>query len=337
MTRIFLTHNRPALRHYYGDRAYRLLASMAQVNFHDSDAETTRQDIVRLAHDCDILVSFRIPPIDAQLMDALPRLAAICRVAVDIRNIDLHYASQQGILVARATPGFGASVAEWVVGAMICLARHIDSASHAYRNGQQPTPRMGTELRGATLGIIGYGTIGQYLARLGRAFGMQLIINDPYLRLEAEPGIVQAALDELLAQSDFVVCLAPATPETANLVNLSAFRKMKQSAYFINASRAELVNEADLLRALDAGLIAGCALDVGSAKDQMPPGKLAAHPRVIATPHVGGLTPQAAEHQAMDSVRQIQALLQGRMPECSVNATHATRASERFGLQLPVQ
>ncbi|CAP44162.1 hydroxyacid dehydrogenase [Bordetella petrii] len=337
MTRIFLTHNRAALRHYYGEPAYRMLAGMAQVAFHDSDSEPTQDDIVRQARDCDILVSFRIPPIDARLLAALPRLAAVCRVAVDIRNIDVDYASRHGILVMRATPGFGASVAEWVVGAMVMLARHMGPATCAYQNGQRPVPLMGTELRAATLGIIGYGTIGRYLAGLARAFGMRLVINDPHVRVDTEPGVTQATLDELLAQSDFVVCLAPAIAETARLINLPAFRKMKPSAYFINASRAELVDEDDLLQALDAGLIAGCALDVGSAQDQMPPARLAAHPRVVATPHIGGLTPQASEHQAMDSVRQVRALLEGRMPECSVNAAHATRARDRFGLRLPAQ
>ncbi|HYG42794.1 MAG TPA: hydroxyacid dehydrogenase, partial [Bordetella sp.] len=300
MTRIFLTHNRAALQHYYGEQAYQLLASMGQVAFHDSDKEPTREDIVRQAGDCDILVSFRIPPIDAQLMAALPRLAAVCRVAVDIRNIDLDYASRHGILVTRATPGFGPSVAEWAIGTMIMLGRHIGTAAYAYRHGRQPVPLMGTQLRGATLGIIGYGTIGRYLAGLGRAFGMQLLISDPYVQAENAPGLVQVSLDELLAQSDFVVCLAPATAETAHLMNLPMFRKMKRTAYFINASRAELVNEDDLLQALDTGLIAGCGLDVGSAKDQMPQARLAAHPKVVATPHVGGLTPQASEHQAMD-------------------------------------
>jgi len=335
MTRIFLTHNRAALRHYYGDRAFQLLTALGDVRFHDSDADTTHDDIVRQARDCDILISFRVPPIDAALMQALPNLAAVCRVAVDIRNIDLACANRLGILVARATPGFGPSVAEWVVGVMISLARHIDTASMAYRNGLDPVPPMGRELRAATLGIIGYGTIGQYLAQLARAFGMNIIVNDPYAGVEQDAGLQQGSLDTLLTQSDFVVCLAPATAETANLIDLSRFQQMRRSAYFINASRAELVNESDLLQALDDGLIAGCALDVGSAIDQKPPMRLATHSKIIATPHVGGLTPEASAHQAMDSVRQVQALIAGQLPEPCVNAAYATRARDRFGLALP--
>lgn len=335
MTRLFLTHNRPTLANYFGQHALELLRQVADVSFHDSDNETTHQDIIRLARDCQILVSFRIPAITAELMSALPNLAAVCRVAVDIRNIDLDYANHHGILVTRASPGFGPSVAEWALGAMISLARHMAVAYNSYQNGQAPKPLMGRELRGSNLGIIGYGTIGQYLGRLGRALGMNLIICDPYAHLADAQGIIQTQLDDLLARSDFVVCLAPATAETTHLINASAFQKMKRSAYFINASRAELVNEHDLIQALDAGQIAGCAIDVGSAKDQMPPLTLASHPKVLATPHVGGLTPEAAEHQAMDSVRQVHALLQGMLPDGCVNAAHASRAKQVFGLALP--
>jgi D-3-phosphoglycerate dehydrogenase len=336
MTRVFLTHNRSALNNYYGQRAFDELSQLAQVTFHDSDNETTEADIIRLASDCEILVSFRIPPISAQLISSLPNLAAICRVAVDIRNIDVNYASQNGILVTRASPGFGPSVGEWVLGAMINLARHMGSALRSYQQGLVPAAVMGRELRGANLGIVGYGTIGKYLARLGCALGMKVIVTDPHTDAGDEPGITQATLGETLAQSDFVICLAPAIPETANLFNLSAFQQMKRSAYFINASRAELVDESALLQALDTGLIAGCALDVGSARDQTPPLALATHPKVLATPHVGGLTPEAAEHQAMDSVQQVQALLQGELPKGCVNAAHATRAHKLFGIELPV-
>lgn len=335
MTRIFLTHNRAALRHYYGEHAYKMLSGLGELRFHDSEHATTAGDILRQARDCDILVSFRVPPIDAALLRALPNLAAVCRVAVDIRNIDVECASRLGVMVTRATPGFGASVAEWVIGVMIDLARHIHIAAAAYREARMPVALMGRELRGATLGIIGYGTIGQALAKLARGFGMHLIAHDPYASLEGESDIRQAALDTLLAQSDFVVCLAPATPQTANLMNMARFGQMQRSAYFINASRAELVNEADLIKALDDDLIAGCAVDVGSGRDQMPPLTLASHPKVLATPHIGGLTPQAVEHQAMDSVRQVRALIEGRVPDHAVNAPFATRARDRFGIVLP--
>jgi D-3-phosphoglycerate dehydrogenase len=122
-----------------------------------------------------------------------------------------------------------------------------------------------------------------------------------------------------------VVCLAAATEATENMMNAAAFAAMKPDAYFINASRGNLVDEDALLAALDAGTIAGCAVDVGRAPDQMPSPRVAAHPRVIASPHIGGLTPPAVEHQALETVAQVAELLQGRAPQGAVNAQQATR------------
>jgi D-3-phosphoglycerate dehydrogenase len=133
----------------------------------------------------------------------------------------------------------------------------------------------------------------------------------------------------VLQESDFLVCLAAATPETENLMNAAAFAAMKPGAYFINASRGELVDDDALLQALDSGRLAGCAVDVGRAPDQMPSPRVAAHPRVIATPHVGGLTPPAVEHQAMETVAQVADIQRGRVPLGAVNAKQAHRWKNR--------
>ncbi|MGN4221462.1 NAD(P)-dependent oxidoreductase, partial [Burkholderia gladioli] len=131
-----------------------------------------------------------------------------------------------------------------------------------------------------------------------------------------------------------VVCLAPANADTAQLMNAERFAAMKPGAVFVNAARGELVDEAALLAALDGGRLGGCALDVGMAADQMPSARLAAHPLVIATPHVGGLTPGAIEHQSLETVAQVEALLQGRIPAGAVNAAHATRLARRQPIEL---
>ena len=155
--------------------------------------------------------------------------------------------------------------------------------------------------------------IGEYLAPLCVALGMTVLIADPLKKVSA-PGLKQVAFGELLAQSDFVVCLAIANEQTENLMNAAAFAQMKKSAYFINLSRGNLVDEAALTAALDAKQIAGAALDVGRAQDQMPSPALAKRGDVIATPHMAGLTPDAAEHQAFNTVNQVAQLLAGRMP-----------------------
>jgi D-3-phosphoglycerate dehydrogenase len=147
-----------------------------------------------------------------------------------------------------------------------------------------------------------------------------VLINDPYVK-----DVEQVPMDELLAQSDYVVPLAVATAETENLMNDVAFSTMKKGAFFINASRGNLVDESALVRALDSGRIAGCALDVGRAPDQMPTPALAARADVIATPHVAGLTLPAIEHQSMETVAQAAEILKGRAPKGAVNAEHWTR------------
>jgi D-3-phosphoglycerate dehydrogenase len=214
---------------------------------------------------------------------------------------------------------------------MIDLSRHTSAAAEQYHAGSVPQAVMGRELRGSTLGIIGYGRIGRYLAELGVAFGMRVVVNDPHIRVETAK-IAPLSKLQLLGQSDYVVCVAVANEETENLMDAAAFGAMRPSAFFINASRGNLVNEAALLYALDRGLIAGCALDVGRAPDQMPSPELARHPRVLATPHVGGLTVPAIEHQSMGTVEQVAAIGRGEMPYGAANAADAYRAHRWFAI-----
>jgi D-3-phosphoglycerate dehydrogenase len=249
---------------------------------------------------------------------------AFLRVAVDIRNIDVAAASREGVLVTQATPGFAASVSELAIGFMIDLGRRISQSVIEYRSGREAEVYMGRQLAGSTLGILGYGTIGEYLAKLARSLGMTVLVSDPHKTI-AEEGIIQTSFADVLTQSDFVVCLVVATPETGNLINDAAFVRMKRSAYFLNLSRGDLVDEQALVRALEAKLIAGAAMDVGRAHDQKPSLFLAKRPDIIATPHIAGLTPASAEHQAFDSVEQVRALLSSQIPKGAVNLESASR------------
>jgi D-3-phosphoglycerate dehydrogenase len=185
---------------------------------------------------------------------------------------------------------------------------------------------MGRQLKGSTIGLIGYGAISQELAPVALALGMKVLVTDPYKRIDA-PGLRQVELETLLADSDFVVCLAVATEETENLMNADAFGRMKHGAFFLNLSRGNLVDEGALEAALASGQVAGAALDVGRAPDQKPSLDLARRPDVIATPHIAGLTPDAIEHQAFDTVEQVRALLAGQVPPGAVNVPAATRLS----------
>jgi len=153
---------------------------------------------------------------------------------------------------------------------------------------------------------------------------MKVLVSDPYAQVD-DRRFIKLPLDELLGQADYVVCLAIANEETENLMDAAAFARMKPDAFFINMSRGNLVDEAALASALTEGRIAGAALDVGRAPDQMPSPELARLANVIATPHIGGLTPPASESQAFDTVRQVEALVQGKVPTGAVNPDRWTR------------
>jgi D-3-phosphoglycerate dehydrogenase len=317
---ILLTHSPEALRNYYGERALAGLRALAEVRLHRAEKPLEGEALIAAASDCDLVVSYRQSPGTAAVFAQLPRLLAFLRCAIDIRNVDVAAASRAGVLVTQASAGFVTSVAELVFGLMIDLSRGVSSSAAAYRAGRVPTARMGKELKGSTLGVIGYGQIGREVVRLGKAFGMTVLINDPYAK-----EIRSTNLEELLKQSDYVVPLAAATAETENLIGEKQLEMMKKTAYLVNASRGNLVDEVALVRALDAGRLAGCALDVGRDPDQMPTPALAARPDVIATPHTAGLTLPAIEHQSMETVAQAAEILMGRAPKGAVNPEHWTR------------
>jgi D-3-phosphoglycerate dehydrogenase len=322
--RIFLTHGAEMRRNWYGENALSGLRRIGEVTLNSENRPLSMAELIAAARGHHIIISDRHTPGEAVLFDNAPDLVAFLRVAVDIRNVDREAASRNGILVTQASPGFMAAVAEWIVGAMIDAARDTTRYATEYRQGRHPMWRMGTQLQGSTLGVIGYGAIGRYLCKLGLAFGMRVLVADPHAKVE-EPALQQVSLDVLLGESDFVACLAVANEATENLMNDAAFARMKPGAWFINASRGNLVDEAALERALDARRIAGAALDVGRAPDQMPSPHIAKRADVIATPHIAGLTPQAIEHQALETVRQAAEIAQGRAPAGAVNADKAAR------------
>jgi D-3-phosphoglycerate dehydrogenase / 2-oxoglutarate reductase len=318
--KILLTHSPEAMANYYGERALASLRQAGEVKLHAGTEPLEGKALIEAAKDCELIVSYRQSPGPAELFERLPRLVAFLRCAIDIRNIDVAAASKAGVLVTQASAGFITSVSELVLGFLVDLSRGISRSRIHYRENEIPKAHMGRELKGSTIGVIGYGAIGREVVRLTRALGMRVLIHDPYVK-----DVEQVPLEKLLRESDYVVPLAVATPETENLIGKDAFAKMKHGAYLINVSRGNLVDEAALEAALDSGRLAGCAMDVGRAPDQMPTPRLAAREDVIATPHTAGLTPQAIEHQSMETAAQAAEIVQGRAPKGAVNAQHWTR------------
>ena len=329
MAKVLLTHTPQARRQYYGERSLNALQAVAQVVLHEADDALDAAGLIEAARDVDIIVADRLTEGPGEIFPRLPKLRAFVRCAVDIRNIDVEAASAAGVLVTRAGPGFVPSVAELALGYLVDLSRGISRATAEYHSGRVPEAAMGRQLAGSRLGIIGYGSIGQYLAACsgksaghGRSGGRSIRDRERSLaRWRA------CAAREALARerSDYVVCLAVANEKTENLIGAAALARMRPHAFFINLSRGNLVDEAALTAALRENRIAGAAIDVGRARDQMPTPELAKLANVIATPHIGGLTPPAIESQSLETVRQVEAIVNGKVPIGAVNADHWTR------------
>jgi D-3-phosphoglycerate dehydrogenase / 2-oxoglutarate reductase len=322
--KVLLTHTPQSRRQYYGERSLHDLQAVAQIVLHEADDALDAAGLIAAARDVDLIVADRLTEGPSEIFRRLPKLRAFVRCAVDIRNIDVEAASAAGVLVTRAGPGFVHSVAELAIGYLVDLSRGISRATADYHAGLQPEIVMGRQLAGSRLGIIGYGSIGRYLATIGKALGMDVLVADPFATVN-DTEIKHLPLDSLLEHSDYVVCLAVANERTENLIGEAALARMRPHAFFINLSRGNLVDEAALATALRQNRIAGAAMDVGRARDQMPTAELAKLPNVIATPHIGGLTPPAIESQSLETVRQVQAIVSGEIPAGAVNAAHWTR------------
>mgnify|MGYP000924649083 CR=1 FL=1 len=322
--KVLLAHTPQMRRDYYGERSLNGLRAVADVKLHEGDTALDAAALAQAARDVDIVVADRMTQGPGEIFPRLPKLRAFVRCAVDIRNIDVAAASAAGVLVTRASPGFVPAVAELALGYMVDLSRGVSRATADYHAGRAPEVVMGRQLAGSRVGIIGFGSIGRYLAGLAKVLGMEVLVADPFVTID-DASIRHVSLDDLLGASDYVVCLAIANEQTENLIGKAALARMPKHAFFINLSRGNLVDEAALAAALRDNRIAGAAMDVGRAPDQMPSPELARLPNVIATPHVGGLTPQAIEHQSAETVRQVAEIIRGNAPVGAVNAERWTR------------
>ncbi len=322
--KLLLTHVPQARRQYYGARALARLQELVEVTLHEGEAPLDPAGVIAMARGVDFIIADRSTPVPGEVFAGLPGLKVVMRSAIDIRNIDVAAASQAGVLVTHAEAGFVQSVVELTLGLLVDLSRGVSRAVADYQAGRMPEIKVGRQLGGSTVGIIGYGRISRALAPVLATLGMKVLVSDPYAQVD-DPRFIKLPLQELLGSADYVICLAIANEETENLMDASAFARMKPDAFFINMSRGNLIDEAALAKALTEGRIAGAAMDVGRAPDQMPSPELARLPNVIATPHIGGLTPPASESQAFDTVRQVEALVKGEVPPGAANLESWTR------------
>lgn len=252
--------------------------------------------------------------VDAAALDsAAPRLRVVGRAGVGVDNIDLAAARRLGVTVITAPDATTTAVAELTLGLMLALARHIPAADAALRRGEWPKASlMGSELEGKTLGLVGFGRIGRAVAARAAAFGMSPVAFDPYLDDTAirSGGAEPSRLEALLAGSDYVSLHLPLTEETRGFFDGAAFAQMKPGARLVCAARGGLIDEQALQEALDAGRLAGAALDVFA---QEPPADLTRlqHPRLLATPHLGAQTVEAQDRVSLEITRSVLAALRG--------------------------
>ncbi|MGW6568056.1 D-2-hydroxyacid dehydrogenase family protein [Streptomyces sp. NPDC054975] len=275
---------------------------------------TDRDALVAAVEDCEILVVMRErTPLDAELLKRLPRLRLVVTSGMRNASIDLAAAAALGITVC-GTASSSEPPAELTWALILGLARHVPAEARALREGGPWQSTVGTDLAGRTLGLVGLGKIGGRVARVGLAFGMEVVAWSPNLDDEraAEHGVVRAAdKRELLERSDFVSLHMVLSERTRNLVGDAELRAMRPSSYLINTSRAGLVDEEALLSALREGRIAGAGLDVFRTEPLPADDPLRTLPNVLALPHLGYVTRGNYGRYFGQAVEDIEAFLAG--------------------------
>jgi D-3-phosphoglycerate dehydrogenase len=260
--------------------------------------------------------------VTAEVMDAAKALKVIGRAGVGVDNIDVPAATQRGIVVLNSPEGNTVAACEHTWALILGLARNVPDAVASLRQGEWKRSQfVGVELYGKTLGIIGLGKIGREVAKRARAFEMRVIAYDPFITVQQADrmGVELYELDDLLEKADFVTLHMPLTKDTQRLICKERFERMKPTAYLINAARGGLICEDDLVEALNAGQLAGAALDVFKEEPLQPESPLIACPRLVLTPHLGASTREAQIGVAVDAAEQIVAVLDGKPARSAVN------------------
>lgn len=250
---------------------------------------------------------------DAGVIGAVPDLRIIARTGVGYDNVDVEAASRHGVIVC-TTPGANQqSVAELTLALMMCCARGIIPAATEVQAGGW-TQRTGLELAGATLGVLGLGSIGKEVALLAKALGMQILAHDTNLDHDfiTGAGIQQRSLPELLAESDVLTVHLALTPQTQHLIGAAALAQMKPGSFLINTSRGGVIDQQALADALHSGHLGGAGLDVLEEEPPGPGNALLQAPNLVITPHIGGATHQARGRSSLLAADQVIDHLQDR-------------------------
>lgn len=316
--------------HALHPEANRIIGAEADLEVATSLAPDQLSDAAR---DADVIIVRA--PLPAELFSRATRLRAAIRHGAGVDMIPLEAASAAGVLVAN-TPGANAtSVAEYVMFCCLTLARRFRLIDGELRtkgwNESRQHAATATELGGKTMGLIGVGHVGRAISELAQAFQMEVTAFKPHC--EGMPaGVKWRPLETVIADSDFLVLCCPLTPATHGLMNFARLSLMRPTAFLINAARGPIVVEADLLRVLDAGRIAGAALDVFSEQPLPRSHVLLGRENVLLTPHLAGITQESMLRMGLSAARETVRVLNGELPENLVNPEAIARFRARFAV-----
>ncbi len=298
-----------------------ILSPYGEIITAPDDSEET---LVSLAADAEVIVVRGVAQITETIIEAAEKLKVIGRTGVGINNIDIASATARGIPVV-FTPGANSrAVAEAAMAFLLALAKRVtywDSQTKANKwNSRYHS--MNDDLEGTTLGIVGFGNIGQQLARLATPFDMKIIACDPYTRpdIATELGVEMVPLDELIKRSKYISLHTVLTPETEGMINDKNLQYLQTGSYLVNLSRGEAIDSLDtILEALNDGRLAGAGLDVFVPEPADISHPIFKHPNFLTAPHVASLTKNAIDTIHLWMANDIKAVLEGERPKNLVN------------------
>lgn len=285
--------------------------------------DITPEDLLAEIGEYDALVIRSRTQVPAEVLQAGKNLKIVGRAGVGVDNVDIPAATECGIMVANAPDGNTVTTCEHAISLLMSLARHVPEGDATMKDGQWAKKKLaGVELFGKVLGVIGLGKIGREVARRMKAFGMTVWGADPFVSSEVaeKMGLTLKTVDEIVAGADVITIHTPKTPDTVDMIGEAQLKKMKKSALLVNCARGGIVNEKALAEALEAGEIAGAALDVYTEEPLPEDHFLRKAPRLVLTPHLGASTAEAQEKVALQVAEQVVNACKGAEVTTALNA-----------------
>ncbi|EGS19836.1 D-3-phosphoglycerate dehydrogenase-like protein [Thermochaetoides thermophila DSM 1495] len=296
----------------------------------DTPSPLSPANLLKLIPSYDALIVRSETKVTSAVLEAGTKLRVVARAGVGVDNIDVDAATKAGVVVVNSPSGNILAAAEHTIALLMAVARNVGAADRGVKEGRWERGKLiGVEVGRKTLGIIGFGKVGVRVARFAKGLGMKVVVVDPYASREVakevgvelrEGGLIESGF---MGEVDFLTVHTPLLASTKDLIGERELRAMKKGARVLNVARGGVINEEALLRALDEGWIAGAGLDVFTSEPPAPGStaeKLARHPKVVSTPHLGASTVEAQENVALDVCTQVLEILKGGMPTAAVNA-----------------